>query len=715
MPKIRIYELAKQINMTSKDLIELLDREFGIKVKNHMSVLEGDEANIVIEFIEELKDKMKDKKNNNIDEKPVIENNKLEKNELSESAVDDFEDLDYYDEYEKGGKVRKKSNKLANKKFSVKQEKVEEKVEEEDIGIVVIPESIKVGEFAKRIKKPVAEVLKKLILNGVMASINHEITFEVAEKIAEQYNIILDKEVKKDKEEELINDFEDDETTLLPRPPVVTVMGHVDHGKTSLLDAIRHSRVTDTEAGGITQHIGAYTVDINDNKIVFLDTPGHEAFTAMRARGAKVTDIAILVVAADDGVMPQTVEAINHAKAANVPIIVAINKIDKSGANPDRVKQELTEYGLIAEDWGGDTICVPVSARTKEGIDNLLEMILLVAEMQELKANPNRSAKGTIIEAKLDKARGPVATVLVQKGTLKIGDCIIAGTAYGKVRAMIDDKGRKVKSAAPSIPVEVLGFSEVPNAGDIMYSVTDEKAAREISEIRKNKQKEHHYAITSKVSLQDLFSQIQEGKVKDLNIIVKADVQGSVEAIRQSLEKLSNNEVRVNVIHGGVGAITETDVTFASVSNALIIGFNVRPEPMAIQLAEKEKVEIKTYRIIYEAIDDITAAMKGMLEPEYKEVITARLVVRNTFKVSSIGTIAGCYVEDGKINRNNSVRVIRDGIVIYEGKLASLKRFKDDVKEVATGFECGLTIEKFNDIKENDIIEAFTMEEVKRE
>lgn len=718
MPKIRIYELAKQVNMSSKELIELLNKEFGIEVKNHMSVLEGDEANIVIEFVEELKNKINDKKGNNDDNKLQIKNNNVnEFEEEKKNTVDDeFEDIDYFDiEYQKNNKARKKSNKFEkNKKALVKQEKIENNSNEEEIGIVVIPESIKVGDFAKKIKKPVADVLKKLILNGVMASINHEITFDVAEKIAEQYNIILEKEVKKEKEEELINDFEDDENALVPRPPVVTVMGHVDHGKTSLLDAIRHSRVTDTEAGGITQHIGAYTVDINGSKIVFLDTPGHEAFTAMRARGAKVTDIAILVVAADDGVMPQTVEAINHAKAAKVPIIVAINKIDKSGANPDRVKQELTEYGLIPEDWGGDTICVPVSARTKEGIDNLLEMILLVAEMQELKANPNRTAKGTIIEAKLDKARGPVATVLVQKGTLKIGDCIVAGMAYGKVRAMVDDKGRKVKSASPSIPVEVLGFSEVPNAGDIMYSVADEKAAREIAEIRKNKEREQHYASTSKVSLQDLFNQIQEGKVKDLNIIVKADVQGSVEAIRQSLEKLSNNEVRVNVIHGGVGAITETDVTFASVSNALIIGFNVRPEPMAVQLAEKEKVEIKTYRIIYEAIDDITAAMKGMLEPEYKEVITARLVVRNTFKVSSIGTIAGCYVEDGKINRNNSVRVIRDGIVIYEGKLASLKRFKDDVKEVAAGFECGLTIEKFNDIKENDVIEAFTIEEVKR-
>lgn len=713
MSKIRIYELAKQVNMTSKDLIEILNKEFGIEVKNHMSVIEGEEANIVTEFIEELKQKL-NKKDIPLNEEKTKNINEEKKDIDEELTKDDFDDLDFFDDnYIKTEKIRRRTNKIEkNKKQNVKQEKIEDN---EEIGVVVIPEIIKVGDFAKKIKKPVSDVLKKLILIGIMVSINHEITFEVAEKIAEQYNIILEKEIKREKEEELINDFEDNEKDMISRPPVVTVMGHVDHGKTSLLDAIRHSKVTATEAGGITQHIGAYTVDINDKKIVFLDTPGHEAFTAMRARGAKVTDIAVLVVAADDGVMPQTVEAINHAKAAKVPIIVAINKIDKSGANPDRVKQELTEYGLISEDWGGDTICVPVSAKTKEGIDNLLEMILLVAEMQELKANPNRSAKGTIIEAKLDKARGPVATVLVQKGTLRTGDSVIAGTAFGKVRAMIDDKGKKVKSATPSIPVEILGFSEVPNAGDIMYCVADEKTAREIAEIRKNKEKEQHYANTSKISLQDLFNQIKEGKVKDLNIIVKADVQGSVEAIKQSLEKLSNNEVRVNVIHGGVGAITETDVTFASVSSALIIGFNVRPEPNALQLADKEKVEIKTYRVIYEAIDDITAAMKGMLEPEYKEVITARLVVRNIFKVSAIGTIAGCYVENGKINRNNNVRVIRNGIVIYEGKLASLKRFKDDVREVAAGFECGLTIEKFNDIKENDVIECFTMEEIKRE
>jgi len=698
---VRVYELAKQLNMSSKEVIELLKNEFDIEVKNHLSAIEGEEAKIIIEYVEEIKNRDTEKQED--EEKSLIEN-----------IEDRFEEHDVDDDFKRNEKIRKKSrNEKIKKHVSKDVKKQDEQVEE--VGIVSIPDSIRVSEFAEKIKRPATEILKKLLLMGVMVTINQEISFEVAEKIAEQYNILLEKETKQEREEELINDFEDKEEDLRPRPPVVTVMGHVDHGKTSLLDAIRHSRVVETEAGGITQHIGAYTVDINDKKIVFLDTPGHEAFTAMRARGAQVTDIAVLVVAADDGVMPQTIEAINHAKAANVPIIVAINKIDKSGVNPDRVKQELTEYGLIPEDWGGDTICVPVSAKTKQGIDTLLEMILLVAEMQELKANPNRPAKGTIIEAKLDKGRGPVATVIVQKGTLKVGDSIIAGTAYGKVRALIDDKGKKVKSAGPSMPVEILGLSEVPNAGDILYVVSDEKTARQISEIRKEKEKQKYFASSSKITLQDLYSQIKEGKVKELNIIVKADVQGSVEALKQALEKLSNDEVRVRVIHGGVGAITETDVTLASASNAIIIGFNVRPNSMAMQLAEREKVEIKTYRIIYEAIDDIQAAMKGMLEPEYKEVITARLVVRQTFKVSSIGTIAGCYVEDGKVNRNNNIRVIRNGVVIYEGKIASLKRFKDDVREVAAGYECGLTIEKFNDIKEGDILETYTIEEVKRD
>ncbi|HQO43642.1 MAG TPA: translation initiation factor IF-2, partial [Bacillota bacterium] len=514
--------------------------------------------------------------------------------------------------------------------------------------------------------------------------------------------------------EVLLKTEEDRPEDLRPRPPVVTIMGHVDHGKTSLLDAIRQTNVIATEAGGITQHIGAYTVTIGDRKIAFLDTPGHEAFTAMRARGAKVTDIAVLVVAADDGVMPQTVEAINHAKAADVALIIAINKIDKPGANPDRVKQELTEYGLVSEEWGGDTIMVPVSAKKREGISELLEMILLVAEMQELKANPNKKGKGTVIEAELDKGKGPVATVLIQDGSLSLGDYFIVGSTHGKVRGMIDDKGKRIKKAGPSTPVEIQGLDEVPDAGDIFIVVDDEKTAKTISEKRKEKQRLSQIQSKQTVSLEELFNQIQEGKVKELNIILKADVQGSVEAVRQSLARLSNEEVKVNTIHGGVGAITESDVMLASASNAIIIGFNVRPQPMAIALAEKEKVDIRLYRVIYNAIEDVEAAMKGMLEPEYKEVLLGHAEVRATFKASAVGTIAGCYVTDGKINRNNDIRVIRDGIVIHEGKLASLKRFKDDAKEVNAGYECGLNIEKFNDIKEGDIIESYTTEAVPR-
>lgn len=704
--KVRIYELAKQSGLSSKNLIEILHNEFGIEAKNHMSVIEGEEADIVMEYIKNLnKDEQKDE-NVSSDEKETKDLNETAKDEFADEIIADEE------EYEEV-KVKKRHKNDKNKKAEVRPAAPKEK-EDTEIGMITIPEAIKVSDFAAKIKKPVAEIIKKLFLKGIMASINHEISYEIAEKIAEEYNIIVEKEVVKEKEEVLINDAEDPEDTLKPRPPVVTVMGHVDHGKTSLLDAIRHARVTSSEAGGITQHIGAYTVKINNQQIVFLDTPGHEAFTAMRARGAQATDIAVLVVAADDGVMPQTIEAINHAKAANVPIIIAINKMDKHGANPDMVKQELTEYGLIAEDWGGDTICVPVSAKSHEGIDTILEMILLVAEMQELKANPNRTAKGIIVEAQLDKGKGPIATVLVQKGTLHVGDAIIAGTAYGKVRAMLDDKGRKVVKATPSIPVEVQGLSEVPSAGDILYAVSDDKTARKIADLRKVKERQEQYSSTSKISLDDLFAQIQEGKVKDLNLVVKADVQGSVEAVRQSLEKLSNDEVRVKVIHGAVGAISEADVTLASASNAIIIGFNVRPDAMARQSAEKEKVDIRTYRVIYNAIDDITAAMKGMLEPEYKEVVTARIRVRTTFKVSNVGTIAGAYVEEGKVNRNNDVRVIRDGVVVFEGKINSLKRFKDDAKEVAAGYECGIMIDRFNDIKEDDVLETYTMEEIKR-
>ncbi len=579
---------------------------------------------------------------------------------------------------------------------------------------IKIGDSVSVKELSEKLGKQVTEIIKKLLLLGVMATINQVLDFDTASLICAEFGVEVERLIDKGSEEVLLKAEEDRPEDLLPRSPVVTIMGHVDHGKTSLLDAIRETNVIATEAGGITQHIGAYTVHIGDKKIAFLDTPGHEAFTAMRARGAKVTDIAILVVAADDGVMPQTIEAINHVKAANVSIIVAINKIDKPGANPDRVKQELTEYGLLAEDWGGDTIMVPVSAKKKEGIDNLLEMILLVAEMQELKANPNKKGIGTVIEAELDKGKGPVATVLIQEGSLSIGDYFIAGNTHGKVRGMIDDKGKRIKKAGPSTPVEIQGLDEVPDAGDIFMVVDDEKVARTISEKRKDKQRLTQIQSKQTVSLDELFTQIQEGKVKELNIIVKADVQGSVEAVKQSLAKLSNEEVKVNTIHGGVGAITESDVMLASASNAIIIGFNVRPQPAGVALAEKEKVDIRLYRVIYNAIEDVEAAMKGMLEPEYKEVVLGHAEVRATFKASAVGTIAGCMVTDGKINRNNDIRIIRDGIVVHEGKLASLKRFKDDAKEVNTGYECGLNIERFNDIKEGDVIESFTIEAVPR-
>jgi len=553
----------------------------------------------------------------------------------------------------------------------------------------------------------------KLMNLKIMATINQEIDFDIASAIAEDYDIIAEQEQEINILEEAFKEDDDDPADLKERPPVVVVMGHVDHGKTSLLDAIRHSRVTEKEAGGITQHIGAYTVSIDNKPIIFLDTPGHEAFTAMRMRGAQVTDIAILVVAADDGVMPQTIEAINHAKAANVDIIVAINKTDKPSANLDRVKQELVEYGLVAEDWGGDTICVPVSAVTKAGIDQLLEMIILVSEMKELKANPNKRARGTIIEAQLDKGRGPVATVLVQDGTLKVGDPIIAGSSYGRIRAMMNDKGQKVKKAGPSVPVEILGLSEVPQAGDMFYVAKNERQARQVAESVVAKGREDMIKETpQKVSLDDLFNQIQSGNVKELNIVIKADVQGSVEAIKMSLEKLSNEEVRIRTIHGGVGAITESDVMLASASNAIIIGFNVRPESSAKAVADAQKVDVRLYRVIYNAIEDITAAMKGMLDPVYQEKIIGHAEIRQLFKASGVGTIGGSYVTDGKLQRSAQVRIVRDGKVIYEGEFANLKRLKDDVKEVNSGYECGLSFIKFNDLKEGDIVEAFIMEQL---
>ena len=617
MPKTRVHELAKQLNVNSKDLMEKLE-EFGIEANSHMSTLSEEDAALIVEYYE---------------------------SEGLESSSSDSSD---------------------------------------DIEVVYIGENITVKELAEKLNMSGTELVKNLMKKGVMAGINQSIDFDTAVKI-------IEREPEKDIMEETFKEEPDDEKDLQERPPVVVVMGHVDHGKTSLLDSIRHSSVTSTEAGGITQHIGAYTVQIDGKPITFLDTPGHEAFTAMRMRGAQVTDIAVLVVAADDGVMPQTIEAINHAKAAGVEIIVAINKIDKVAANPDRVKQELTEYGLLAEDWGGDTICVPVSAVNKTGIDQLLEMIILSAEMKELKANPNKKARGAIIEAQLDKGRGPVATVLVQNGTLHVGDPIVAGCAYGKIRAMTDDKGRRVKKAGPSTPVEILGLSEVPSAGDSFYVAANEKQARQVAEsiIAKNRM-EMIKNTPQKVSLDDLFTQIQSGNVKELNIVVKADVHGSVEAVKQSLERLSNEEVRVRIIHGGVGAITESDVMLASASNAIIIGFNVRPEPAAKAFADEEKVDLRLYRVIYNAIEDVTNAMKGMLDPVYEEKVIGHAEVRQLFKASGVGTIAGSYV------------------------LESLKRFKDDVKEVAAGYECGLVMKKFNDLKELDIVEAYMMVEVPR-
>ena len=579
--------------------------------------------------------------------------------------------------------------------------------------VVKIPDEITVGELASRMKKTAAEVIKQLIKLGVMASVNQTVDYDTAALVAMELGCKVEKEVIVTIEERLIDDREDKPEELQPRSPVVVVMGHVDHGKTSLLDAIRNTNVASGEAGGITQHIGAYTVKINGSHITFLDTPGHAAFTSMRARGAMCTDIAILVVAADDGIMPQTVEAINHAKAANIPIIVAINKMDKHGANPDRIKQQLTEYDLVPEEWGGETVICPISAKTGQGIDELLEMVILTAEVQELKANPNRLAKGVVIEARLDKSRGPVATLLVQNGTLKQGDILIAGTAVGRVRVMTDDKGRTVKTAGPSMPVEITGLAEVPGAGDIFNAVEDERMARQLVEQRKEEIKAAANKTKGKVTLEDLFAQIQEGEMKELNIIVKADVQGSAEAVKASLEKISNEEVRVKVIHAGVGAISENDVLLASTSNAIIVGFNVRPDPVAAASAARAKVDMRMYRVIYDAINEIQDAMKGMLAPKFKEVIIGHAEVRQTYKVSAIGTIAGCYVKDGKVTRDAQVRVLRDNIVIHEGQLGSLQRFKDSVKEVAANYECGMSIEKFNDIKEGDIFECFVMEQIK--
>ena len=608
------------------------------------------------------------------------------------------------DDFVRGGKRKRKVAVQAPKPEPVKIEKA-----------VMTAEKITVKDLSERIGKPVSEIIKKLLMLGIFANINNELDFDTAQLICTEFGVELELKLAETAEDALeAEDVEDSEEDLVSRPPVVTIMGHVDHGKTSLLDYIRKSHVTAGEAGGITQHIGAYTVELHGQRITFLDTPGHEAFTAMRARGAQATDIAILVVAADDGVMPQTIEAINHAKAAGVQTIVAINKMDKPTADPDRIRQELTKYELVDEAWGGDTIIVPVSAQTGQGVDQLLEMILLVAEVQDYRANPNRKARGIIIEARLDKGRGPVANVLIKNGTLRVGDTIVAGMAYGRVRAMVNDKGERVKEARPSDPVEVIGFNDVPEAGDILSAVDDDSLSRKVAEERRDKARAALIKAQSKTTLDDLFNQISEGQVKELNIIIKADVQGSVEAVKQSLERLSNDEVKVKVIHGGVGAITETDVNLASASNAIIIGFNVRHDNNVRDLAEHEKVDIRLYRVIYNAIEDIQAAMKGMLAPKFKENVLGRCTVRQTFRVSGVGTVAGCYVTDGKIQRNAQIRLLRDNVVVHEGKIDSLKRFKDDAKEVAAGYECGLGIENYNDVKEGDEIECFVMEEISR-
>lgn len=752
MEKIRAYELSKAFGFPSKEIVKVL-HDYNVSTKNHMSALTERELDVIFEYYTQ--------KNQVPDFSLYLEPKEPEASAeaMAEKAADGVEamaetteieigrkvrmvdtrvntvDLDRIDDekieelipegVKEGDKKQKINQKKKQKQQGTKQrrqappadsvlQKKEKKDKEAEKMTVLVPDEIAVAELAQRMKKSPTEIIKKLMMLGIMATVNENIDFDTASLIVEDLGGIVEREIIITEEEKLFNDVEDDPKSLKPRSPVVVVMGHVDHGKTSLLDTIRNSNVTEGEFGGITQHIGAHRVRVGEKEITFLDTPGHEAFTAMRARGALVTDIAILVVAADDGIMPQTIEAINHARAAEVAVIVAINKIDKEGANPERVKQEMTEHGLVPEDWGGDTICVEVSAKQKTNIQNLLEMVLLVAEMKELKANPDRKAKGTVIEAQLDKGRGPVATVLVQNGTLRIGDIVVAGACVGRVRAMVDDKGRQVKKAGPSIPVEILGLSEVPDGGDLFYVVEDERKARDVVEARKFKAKQERQQSTTAISLDNLFEQIEAGKMKELNIIVKADVQGSVEAVKQSLERISNEEVKVKVIHGAVGAITESDVLLASASSAIIVGFNVRPTPGASEAASSAEVDLRMYRVIYDAIEDIESAMKGMLEPTFREAVIGHVEIRTTFKVSGVGTIGGAYVTDGKVQRNSMVRVVRDGIVIHEGELASLKRFKDDVKEVATGYECGLSINNYNDIKEGDVIEAYIMEEVER-
>jgi len=727
LSKIRVYQLAKELNLTSKELIEKFE-ELGVEVHNHMSALEDSDIEVLKELLASGGDE---------DSEAV-----LDEEELLEDELDDLYEEDLEDELIAPGLIDKKAEKP--KKVIRAIEEAEEEVEQQLEGRaaknrkgkkkivrqetnpafrpqdfsyendIVLGETVSIADLAKDLKKQPREIIMKLMNLGVMATLNQEIDFDTAEMIAVEYGIAVSRQLTEEEIEEKRYNFDDRPEDLTKRAPVVTVMGHVDHGKTSLLDAIRNTSVTTGEAGGITQHIGASEVSLKGEKIVFLDTPGHEAFTTLRARGAKVTDIAILVVAADDGVMPQTIEAIDHAKAAGVPIIVAINKIDKANANPDRVKQELADRGLLIEEWGGDIISVEVSAIKNIGIDALLEMVLLVAEMLELKANPKRPALGTILEAKVEKGRGPVATVLIDNGTLRIGDPVAAGATYGRVRAMFNSHGKKIKQAGPASAVEITGLNDVPTAGDKFYATEEEKQARAMAEKRQAELRVSTLRKTPHISLEDLFNQISQGQIKDLNIIVKADAHGSVEALKTTLGKITNEEVRVNVIHANVGTITESDILLASASNAIIIGFNVRPSAVVTSLADSEGVELKTYRIIYEAINDVEAAMKGMLAPIYKEVVLGTLSIRATFKVPNVGTIAGAYVTNGKVTRHSQIRLIREGIVIHEGKLSSLKRFKDDAKEVAQGYECGVGIENYNDLKEGDEIEAFIIEEVKR-
>ena len=775
--KYRVHEVAKDFNVPTKDITEILTK-YAETPKNHMQVLEDRELSLIFESLtqthqissiavvfaegvqpgeKKTEPKNTEKKKDTApvkaagtapaaqEKKPAAEQVQKPMSRVPQTKVVDTRkatnvNLDKYDErlqdmadsrnrgrrdQNQGGKEKFRNTKQRQQgSFGANKRKQEEadrmrrlqlEIIKKTPVTVEIPDEISVGELASRMKKTGAEVVKCLMKNGVMASLSEMIDFDTAAIIAEEMGCKVEKEVVVTIEEKLIDDHQDAEEDLVLRAPVVVVMGHVDHGKTSLLDYIRNSHVASGEAGGITQHIGAYQVQVNGKPITFLDTPGHEAFTSMRARGAMVTDVAILVVAADDGIMPQTIESINHAKAAEIPIIVAINKMDKPDANPERIKQQLTEYGLVCEEWGGETIVCPISAKTGMGVDNLLEMLTLTAEVGELKANPNRMAQGTVIEARLDKGRGPVATLLVQNGTLKMGDIIIAGTSVGRVRTMMNSRGERITEAGPSVPVEISGLSEAPSAGAVFNAVADEKLARELVEQRKEEEKAKANAPVAKVSLEDLFSQIQAGEMKNLNLIVKADVQGSVEAVKASLEKISNEEVRVRVIHGGVGAINESDVMLAATSQAIIVGFNVRPDNAARDSAARANVDMRMYRVIYDAIDEIEAAMKGMLAPKFHEVLLGHAEVRQTYKVSGVGTVAGCYVTDGKIQRKDcQVRLVRDGIVVHEGVLASLQRFKDQAKEVMSGYECGMTIEKFNDIKEGDIIEAFTMEEIEQ-